>query len=302
MPRRIYTYDAGRGWELWNLISSVGVAVPDRGLLFFVGNLVRSLRRGEPAGDDPWDAWTLEWSTTSPPPRLQLRDSSGGAQPPAAVGSEASGGSRLEVRDEHAADHRQQAAATMTDRSRMDAAVARPRRDASPHPHRVGAVHDLRHRVPLLHRQEPERAVPAGGPRPADPRHDRLLSSSISVTLAVRALRRGRMAAFNLWWLVTIVLGAFFLVATGDRMDGADLRAQPDDLDEPVRHDLLLAGRLPRRPRHRRPHAARAGADSQPARLGAPAHAERVEMLSWYWHFVDAVWVVVFTIVYVIGR
>ncbi len=72
MPRRIYTYDAGRGWDALNLISSLGVAVQAVGLLFFLWNFVSSLRRGTPAGDDPWDAWTLEWSTTSPPPEYNF--------------------------------------------------------------------------------------------------------------------------------------------------------------------------------------------------------------------------------------
>src|SRR4029450_9602349 len=56
MPRRIYTYDAGRGFELWNGLSSFGVLFQIAGMLFLVWNLVRTLRRGEPAGDDPWDA------------------------------------------------------------------------------------------------------------------------------------------------------------------------------------------------------------------------------------------------------
>ena len=74
MPRRIYTYAPGRGWEIWNLIASIGVA--DRwlpALSAFV--LERHLFRrdqGEPAGDDPWDGWTLEWSTTSPPPEYNF--------------------------------------------------------------------------------------------------------------------------------------------------------------------------------------------------------------------------------------
>jgi cytochrome c oxidase subunit I len=67
MPRRIFTYDAGRGWEIYNLVSSAGAVFQVAGLLFFVANLLLSLRRGERAGDDPWDAWTLEWATTSPP-------------------------------------------------------------------------------------------------------------------------------------------------------------------------------------------------------------------------------------------
>ena len=67
MPRRIYTYDAGRGWDLWNLLSTIGVAIQAVGILFFVWNMIHSLYKGKKAGDDPWDAWTLEWTTTSPP-------------------------------------------------------------------------------------------------------------------------------------------------------------------------------------------------------------------------------------------
>jgi cytochrome c oxidase subunit 1 len=68
MPRRIYTYPADRGWEFWNLVASVGVLFQAAAIVVFLVNIVMSLRRGAPAGDDPWDAWTLEWATTSPPP------------------------------------------------------------------------------------------------------------------------------------------------------------------------------------------------------------------------------------------
>jgi cytochrome c oxidase subunit 1 len=68
MPRRIYTYEAGRGFEVWNQLASAGVVFQAAAILVFVWNVVRSLRRGAPAGPDPWDAWTLEWSTSSPPP------------------------------------------------------------------------------------------------------------------------------------------------------------------------------------------------------------------------------------------
>src|SRR5262245_23478892 len=68
MPRRIYTYAAGRGWEGVNLVASIGVIFQTAAVLFFVRNVARSLKRGVPAGSDPWDAWTLEWATTSPPP------------------------------------------------------------------------------------------------------------------------------------------------------------------------------------------------------------------------------------------
>ncbi len=66
MPRRVYTYHE-QGWEIWNQLSTIGAVVMGVGFLFFFWNLVVSLRSGKPAGDDPWDAWTLEWATSSPP-------------------------------------------------------------------------------------------------------------------------------------------------------------------------------------------------------------------------------------------
>jgi cytochrome c oxidase subunit 1 len=68
MPRRIYTYEPGRGWDIWNLIVSVGVVFQAAGILVFAGNLIWSYFGGKSAGNDPWDAWTLEWLTSSPPP------------------------------------------------------------------------------------------------------------------------------------------------------------------------------------------------------------------------------------------
>ena len=72
MPRRIYTYEPGRGWEIWNLIVTIGVFFQAAGVLVFVANLLWSLAKGDPAGNDPWDAWTLEWSTSSPPPEYDF--------------------------------------------------------------------------------------------------------------------------------------------------------------------------------------------------------------------------------------
>ncbi len=72
MPRRIFTYEEGRGWEVWNLLSSIGVLIQIPGILCFVINLIYSYFKGKKSGDDPWDAWTLEWSTTSPPPEYNF--------------------------------------------------------------------------------------------------------------------------------------------------------------------------------------------------------------------------------------
>jgi cytochrome c oxidase subunit 1 len=68
MPRRIYKYDAGQGWELYNLLSSIGMYIQMLGTTIGFWNLWRSGRHGEIAGDDPWGAPTLEWSVPSPPP------------------------------------------------------------------------------------------------------------------------------------------------------------------------------------------------------------------------------------------
>ena len=68
MPRRIYTYPSGLGWDTLNLVSTIGGFAFAFGVLLTFINLVVALRRGEAAGPDPWGADTLEWATASPPP------------------------------------------------------------------------------------------------------------------------------------------------------------------------------------------------------------------------------------------
>nr|WP_298726212.1 cytochrome c oxidase subunit I [uncultured Steroidobacter sp.] len=68
MPRRVYTYPSGLGWESLNLLSSLGAFLIGVSVVLFIINVMRSLRVGEPAGDNPWDAPTLEWAMSSPPP------------------------------------------------------------------------------------------------------------------------------------------------------------------------------------------------------------------------------------------
>ena len=68
MPRRIATYEPDRDWALWNQLATAGAFLQAPSYLIFAWNLVSSLWWGEVAGDDPWDAWTLEWATPSPPP------------------------------------------------------------------------------------------------------------------------------------------------------------------------------------------------------------------------------------------
>jgi cytochrome c oxidase subunit 1 len=72
MPRWIYTYDASRGWGTWNFIVSIGAFIQAIAAAVFFYNLITSAISGEKAGPDPWDAWTLEWATSSPPPEYNF--------------------------------------------------------------------------------------------------------------------------------------------------------------------------------------------------------------------------------------
>jgi cytochrome c oxidase subunit I len=67
MPRRVFTYPDLPGWGALNMASTVGAFIMAASVLLFVANILWSLRKGAVAGDNPWDAWTLEWATTSPP-------------------------------------------------------------------------------------------------------------------------------------------------------------------------------------------------------------------------------------------
>jgi hypothetical protein len=72
MPRRVYTYPANMGWTLLNQIESAGYILLFLSVLLFMWNVYSSSKRGEVAGRNPWKAGTLEWATTSPPPKYNF--------------------------------------------------------------------------------------------------------------------------------------------------------------------------------------------------------------------------------------
>jgi cytochrome c oxidase subunit 1 len=72
MPRRVYTYSAGLGWDWLNLLATIGAVVIAGSLLLLAVNIVRSLRSGAVAGANPWEADTLEWAMPSPPPSFNF--------------------------------------------------------------------------------------------------------------------------------------------------------------------------------------------------------------------------------------
>ena len=146
------------------------------------------------------------------------------------------------------------------------------------------------------------------GPQPKDVLHVPvfyticLLSSSLTVHVAVRKLIAGRMAAFATLWLLTILLGGVFLFGTAREWMHLIY-------DKGLTISTNLFGTT---------YYSLVGLHAFHVTMGLLAltsvavfyfaarlrreHAERLEVLSMYWHFVDAVWVVVFTVVYVIGR
>jgi cytochrome c oxidase subunit 1/cytochrome c oxidase subunit I+III len=67
MPRRVYTYPAGMGWDGWNMLITIGAFILALGLLLFAINVVVSRKHGRLSPENPWDADSLEWATASPP-------------------------------------------------------------------------------------------------------------------------------------------------------------------------------------------------------------------------------------------
>ena len=129
-----------------------------------------------------------------------------------------------------------------------------------------------------------------------------LLSSSLTIHLAVRALRNARVGAFGLWWFVTIALGTIFLVGTGREWQHLIFEkglTVSTNLFGTTYYSLVGL------------HAFHVSVGLIILTLGMiftllgyvkQEHSERAEVFSLYWHFVDVVWVIVFTVVYVIGR
>jgi cytochrome c oxidase subunit 3 len=129
-----------------------------------------------------------------------------------------------------------------------------------------------------------------------------LLSSSLTIVFAEHSLEKGDLGRFKLWWLATILLGTIFLIYTGiewQRLIYHDHLTISTNLFGTTFYSLVGL------------HASHVIVGLTflllvliVTLLGFPIHTQlrRVLFLSWYWHFVDAVWVIVFTVVYIIGR
>ncbi len=322
MPRRIYTYDVDRGWAFWNQLTTIGAIIQSSSFAVFAFNVIASLRSGRSAGADPWDAWTLEWTTTSPPPSYNF----------AVVPTVHSRRPLWDLKHPDDPDW------LYENPSEERPAIARPAASAADLT-AAGSVE--RQTLPIPPAISPERNLSAGqwgilsflvseaglfgtlivvylfyvgkdavGPKPAEALSlflvlcttVCLLSSSGTVHMAEKQLHRGSPSGFITWWTVTIVLGVLFLGGTAYEWHELIYRrslTMGRNLFGTTYYTLVGLHAL---------HVT-AGVILMLVVLGLalgrkvkdPNRAV-VGIVSWYWHFVDGVWVVVFTVVYVLGR
>lgn len=303
MPRRVYTYPDKPGWGTINMLETIGAFILAISIVVFVWNVIRSLRHGDPAGDNPWDAASLEWATSSPPPAYNFVNI-----PPVPVTSR------------HPLwDHQQNAAHEATEQApgtpepiavlKPAARTLKPAEDfvtrlSTPVLATVAfIVSEIVFFGSLIVTFIAYRTRDTSGPGPSDLDVPRtalfsiaLFVSSATIVIAGRHLRHGRQRPFRLWLLVTIVLGLIFLY--GQVTEYRQMYAEGVKIDD----NLFTSAFFTLTGFHALHVAIGIVALSVLAWFAFTGKYQKksapVEAVSWYWHFVDSVWVVVFSIVY----
>jgi cytochrome c oxidase subunit I len=284
MARRTYTYPDLPWWGAINFFETIGAFLIAAAVLVFVWDLLRSLRVGAIAGDNPWNAWTLEWATTSPPPAMNFV-----TQPPITSARplyQFSGETTPEVSE--AADP------TRNWRAPMVGIAAFIFSEATFFGALIVAFLEYRTRSP--------------GPSPHDLDVPRtlifsffLFASSGTVYLAERRLARDDRRGFLQWWIVSIVLGAIFLV--GQLTEYSRLYADNIRIDT----NLFTSAFFTLTGFHGFHVFVGLIALSVVTLLAFAGDFTRgrrrivVDTVSIYWHFVDGIWVIIFSLVYLLG-
>jgi cytochrome c oxidase subunit I len=318
MPRRVFTYPNLPGWGWMNMLSTVGAFVLAASVLVLLWNIWITLRRGEPAGDNPWNAWTLEWATTSPPSehnfdqvppvhgRRPLWDLAHPENPDTTDEPQAGKvgqASRLPgwpTRDASGDAGQTTGGAGETPALRYGAHIEKNKAGMM-----TFIVSEAFFFLMLIFAYLYYNARPMVGPVAATvlDAHKTLiftvclLSSSVTFWLAEKSLHRNNLPSFHRWLAVTIALGVIFIVGQGHEYlhlfhqgltVGTDLFATTFFTLTGF-HGLHvcigLAGLL------------------VVLGLGLAGEfktrrIEAVTAIGLYWHFVDAVWIVVFSVIY----
>jgi heme/copper-type cytochrome/quinol oxidase subunit 3 len=284
-PRRTYTYPDLPGWGALNFIETIGAFLMGLGVLVVVVNVVQAIRSGPLAGDNPWKAWTLEWATTSPPPATNFV----GALPPI-----------TSPRPLHHVDISTAAPV---------AAPADPARNwRAPV---VGILAFIFSEATffgalIVAFLEYRTRSPGPGPHDLDVPRTLLFSlflfaSSGTVYLAERQLARDNKRGFLQWWVASIVLGAIFLIGQITEYT----RMFADGIT--ISSNLFTSAFFTLTGFHGLHVFIGLVALSVVGLLGwagdfvGGRRRVAVDVVSIYWHFVDGVWVVIFSLVYLLG-
>jgi len=322
MPRRVYTY-TNPDWAPYNLLASFGSAIIAVSVLVFIYNVFRSLKHGKEAGPNPWDAWTLEWLTSSPPPvynfatiptvrsrrplwdlahpeapdwRYERHESeTGAAYQPVVSGNE--GRTALAVAPE------------ASGAVRSSTTVAAPAKEPEYQPrYQITPARMLMlffisseslffvslivlYSVYAFHFNSAQLEI-----RRTFFFSLALFASSGTLIIGEKYLHRGNRKMFNLFLVATIVLGAIFLI--GQATEYAKLYAEHTTITSVGEFGTTFFTLTGFHGFHVFMGLVALTSLLLLNRDWRPGNESPVKSIGYYWHFVDAVWVFIFSIVY----
>jgi cytochrome c oxidase subunit I len=304
MPRRVFTYPDLPGWGALNMASTVGAFIMALSVVVFLINVAIAVRRGVVAGDNPWNGWTLEWATTSPPaphnfdrvPPVRGRRPLWDLAQSQIAQSQIGTGSAQPAPDARAEPARPESTGERRPADKSTVAVW------------AFIVSEAAFFVILLlsyvfFNQSTEAAAAALDIKTTGLFTLSLLASSVTLVVAEKSLHRGNGRAFRGWMVATLVLGVVFL--GGQAREYVDLVEHGLSVNTSlftstfftltgfhglhVVVGLVALGIVT--------GLAFAGDFGDPPSSARSSRA--LQAVGLYWHFVDVVWLFVFGIVYV---
>ncbi len=312
MPRRVHTYPNLPWWGTLNMIETVGAFMMMIATLFLIINIYQSLKSGAIAGDNPWNAWTLEWATSSPPPEYNFA-----TLPPVPV-MDSRPLYRPQAQEHQVAQEQARVypgATVAHDLAHETAPVVKPRAVAARDFFSRAGTPALGMLVlisseliffgSLIAAYIEFHNRPAGGPSPKDLDVLRtglfsiaLWASSITLIVGERFMERGKALLFRIFLGGTIVLGLIFLY--GQVTEFLTMYSEHITISTNVFSSAFytLTGF----------HGAHVTVGllmlvvmfglAVKGKIGQGKHESAMKSVAYYWHFVDLVWVVIFSIVY----